>query len=56
MLKDIELSQATSVHNKLMNEPPPNRMGFLIKVSSQQPFNHWCDQALQKMSATRLTM
>ena len=46
MLKDTELSQVISSHNRVTKEPPPNRVDFLVEGTTHTPFNQWCDQAL----------
>ena len=52
VLKDTEISQCIELQHRLNRDLPPNRLDMLVAVTTQVPFSQWCDQTLQKMSAT----
>ena len=52
VLKDTEISQCIELQHRLNRDLPPNRLDMLVEVTTQTPFSQWCDQVLQKMSAT----
>ena len=52
VLKDTKMPQAITLQHRLNNDVLPNTMDFLIELTTQTPFNQWCDQNLQKKFAT----
>ena len=52
VLKDTEISQCIQLQHRLNRDLPPNRLDMLVAVTTQVAFSQWCDQTLQKMSAT----
>ena len=56
MMKDTKVAQAIPFHHKLTTEMAPHQVDFfLIEMTTQTPFNQWCDNTLQKMFATRVS-